>query len=144
LSLEWNLNRTLSKINYRIHTDAIKEYIIPENLSKEQISFIYASETDVLNMAFFGQTAKKWITNTPEQDGIIRDNATLEQLLVLANLESLNTEFIRMELEQPERIKKLNQKAITQIKSLSRNREVHKLSVDNQEIAEKEGLSIGN
>lgn len=121
LSLNWNLNRTLSKINYRIHTDAIKETIIPSHISKEQSSIIYASEADVLNVALFGTTAKQWREKNPNVKGNIRDQAGIEQLLVLANLESLNAEFIKMELAQSERLTRLNQTAITQLKILINN-----------------------
>ncbi|HMR84556.1 MAG TPA: KilA-N domain-containing protein [Niabella sp.] len=121
LSLNWNLNRTLSKINYRIHTDAIKENIIPPSLSKEQVAVIYASEADVLNMALFGMTAKQWRDKNAGANGNIRDQATIEQLLVLANLESLNAEFIKMVLPQRERLQKLNQTAISQLSSLLKN-----------------------
>ena len=127
LSLAWNLNRTLSKINYRIHTDAIKENIIPENISKEQIYYIYANEADVLNVALFGQTAKFWREQNPTLEGNIRDHATIEQLLVLANLESMNAEFIRMNLSQNERLIKLNKIAIIQLKSLIANTNIKKL-----------------
>jgi hypothetical protein len=127
LSLEWNLNRTLSKLNYRIHTDAIKENIIPENITKEQASYIYANEADVLNVALFGKTAKQWRDENPNIEGNIRDAATIEQLLVLANIESLNAEFIRMEVSQNERLLKLNQIAITQIKSITNNSIIQKL-----------------
>ena len=127
LSLEWNLNRTLSKLNYRIHTDAIKEHIIPENISKEQANCVYASEADVLNVALFGKTAKQWRDENPNLEGNIRDYATIEQLLVLANIESLNAEFIRMEISQKERLLKLNQIAIIQIKSITKNINVQKL-----------------
>jgi hypothetical protein len=119
LSLEWNLNRTLSKLNYRIHTDAIKEHIVPDNLTKEQINFIYASEADVLNMALYGKTAKQWRDENPGAEGNIRDYSTIEQLLVLANLESLNAEMIRQELPQNERLVHLNRMAIQQLKSLA-------------------------
>ena len=127
LSLEWNLNRTLSKLNYRIHTDAIKEHIIPENISKEQANYVYASEADVLNVALFGKTAKQWRDENPNLEGNIRDYATIEQLLVLANIERLNAEFIRMEISQKERLLKLNQIAIIQIKSITNNAEIQKL-----------------
>lgn len=127
LSLEWNLNRTLSKLNYRIHTDAIKEHIIPENISNEQANYVYASEADVLNVALFGKTAKQWRDENPKLEGNIRDYATIEQLLVLANIESLNAEFIRMEISQKERLLKLNQIAIIQIKSITKNINVQKL-----------------
>ncbi|WP_081413746.1 KilA-N domain-containing protein [Eisenibacter elegans] len=127
LKLNWDLNRTLTKINYRIHTDAIKESIVPKKLNKEQTSIIYASEADVLNVALFGKTAKQWREENPESDGNIRDYATIEQLLVLANLESLNAEFIKMGLPQSERLTKLNQTAISQTKSLSTNKNIKKL-----------------
>lgn len=127
LSLEWNLSRTLSKINYRIHTDAIQEHIIPDNISKAQASFVYASEADVLNVALFGKTAQEWRKENPKQDGNIRDNASIEQLLVMANMESMNAEFIRMGISQSERLLKLNQIAISQMKSLIRNSEGKRL-----------------
>lgn len=127
LKLNWDLNRTLSKLNYRIHTDAIKEKIIPDNLSNSQISFIYANEADVLNVALFGKTAKEWREENPEKVGNIRDFSTIEQLLVLANLESLNAEFIKMGLSQSERLIKLNQTAISQMKSLAFNSNIKKL-----------------
>ena len=127
LSLEWNLNRTLSKLNYRIHTDAIKEHIIPENITKEQANFVYATEADLLNVALFGKTAKQWREENPNAEGNIRDFATIEQLLVLANIESLNAEFIRMELSQTERLLKLNQIAIIQLKSITNNSIIPKL-----------------
>lgn len=123
LSLNWNLNREISKLNYRIHTDAIKEIIIP-TLTKMQINFVYANEADLLNVALFGKTAKQWRDENPNEKGNIRDFATIEQLLVLANLESLNAEFIRMNLPQSERLQKLNAVAITQLKSILGN---HKL-----------------
>ena len=127
LNLTWNLNRTLSKINYRIHTDAIKQTIIPENITKEQAHFIYANEADVLNVALFGKTAKQWRAENPTADGNIRDQATIEQLLVLANIESMNAEFIRMEILQSDRLLKLNQIAINQLQSLTTNPNIQKL-----------------
>ncbi len=127
LSLEWNLNRTLSKINYRIHTDAIKEIIIPEKLSTKQAAVIYANEADVLNMALFGKTAQQWRSQNPNEEGNIRDYASIEQLLVLANIESMNAEFIRMEMPQSQRLQKLNQIAIAQLKSLVGSKEMKKL-----------------
>jgi hypothetical protein len=127
LKLSWNLHCTLAKINYRIHTDAIKENIIPENLSKEQINQVYASEADVLNVSLFGITAQQWRDQNPEADGNMRDYATIEQLLVLANLESLNAEFIKMDMPQSERLVKLNQTAISQMKSLALNSNIKKL-----------------
>lgn len=127
LSLEWNLNRTLSKVNYRIHTDAIKENIIPANITREQEQYIYANEADVLNVALFGQTAQQWRKANPNKEGNVRDYSTVEQLLVLANLESMNAEFIRMGLPQGERLKKLNAIAIQQLKSLVGNINLKKL-----------------
>jgi len=127
LSLEWNLNRTLAKVNYRIHTDAIKQNIIPPNLTREQEQFIYANEADVLNVALFGKTAQQWRKENPGKEGNIRDYSSIEQLLVLANLESMNAEFIRMELPQPERLRKLNTIAIQQLKSLTANPNIKKL-----------------
>lgn len=126
--LGWDLNRTLAKINYRIHTDAIKDHIIPHHLTAKQISITYANEADVLNVALFGMTAKQWRAENTSKDGNIRDYATVEQLLVLANLEALNAAFIRMEVSQPERLKQLNEIAITQIKSLASNSSLRKLS----------------
>lgn len=131
LSLEWNLNRTLSKVNYRIHTDAIKENIIPANITKEQEQYIYASEADVLNVALYGMTAQQWRKANPDKEGNIRDYSTVEQLLVLANLESMNAEFIRMGLAQGERLRKLNAIAIQQLKSLVGNDNLKKLSDGN-------------
>ena len=128
LSLDWNLNRTLAKINYRIHTDAIKSHIIPPFITKEQESFLYASEADVLNVALFGKTSKQWRDENPMQEGNIRDHATIEQLLVLANIESMNAEFIRMGLPQPERLRKLNQIAIIQLRTLTGNTNIKKLN----------------
>lgn len=131
LSLEWNLNRTLSKVNYRIHTDAIKENIIPANITKEQEQYIYANEADVLNVALFGLTAMQWRKANPGKAGNVRDYSTVEQLLVLANLESMNAEFIRMGLPQGERLRKLNAIAIQQLKSLVGNDNLKKLGNGN-------------
>jgi len=118
LRLEWNLQRTLAKVNYRIHTDAIKETLIPAVVSNKQAAITYANEADLLNVALFGKTAKEWRSNNPEAEGNIRDHAPLEQLVVLTNLESLNAVFIRQGLTQSERLIKLNQVAITQMRSL--------------------------
>jgi hypothetical protein len=119
LSLGWNLNRTLAKLNYQIHTDAIKEHIIPSLISADQASFVYTSEADVLNVAIFGTTAKEWRNLNPDKDGNMREFARVEQLLVLANLEAMNAEFIRMGLTQADRLVKLNAIAITQLKSIT-------------------------
>ena len=118
LKLDWNLQRTLAKINYRIHTDAIKETLIPPSITKAQASIVYASEADLLNVALFGQTAKQWRDAHPDAEGNIRDHAPLEQLVVLTNLESLNSVLIRQGLHQSERLTTLNGIAITQMKTL--------------------------
>lgn len=119
LSLEWNLNRTLSKLNYRIHTDAIKTHLIPDSVTASQAGLTYANEADVLNVALFGQTAKQWRDTNPEHEGNMRDYASVQELLVLTNLESLNAELITMGLPQDDRLKKLNASAIRQLQSLS-------------------------
>lgn len=123
LSLDWNLRRTLAKTNYKIHTDAIKENLIPKDLSKTAQGITYATEADVLNMALFGMTAKEWRDKNPKAKGgkNIRDEASLEQLIVLANLESYNAEMIKDGIPQTERLLKLNHAAITQLKSLLDN-----------------------
>lgn len=126
-SLEWNLQRTLAKVNYKIHTDAIKENLIPAIVSKAQSSFIYASEADLLNVALFGMTAKQWRENNPGLEGNIRDYAVLEQLVVLSNLESINAVLINNGLGQRERLIQLNNIAITQMKSLISHSQIKKL-----------------
>lgn len=118
LNLGWNLQRTLSKINYRIHTDAIRETLIPSAITKSQVSLVYANEADLLNVALFGKTAKQWRDAHPDAEGNIRDHAPLEQLVVLTNLESLNAVLIRQGLLQPERLHKLNEIAISQMRTL--------------------------
>jgi len=105
-------------MNYRIHTDAIRYHLVPQELSEDEITYIYADEADVLNKALFGLTAKQRKDQYPEKKGNMRDFATIEQLIVLANLESVNAEFIKMRIEQFKRIKILNQTAISQMKSL--------------------------
>ena len=127
LNLEWNLQRTISKINYHIHTDAIKENLIPLEITKQQASFVYANEADLLNVALFGITAKEWRDNNKNLKGNIRDFATLEQLVVLSNLESINALLIQQGLSQSERLIQLNKVAITQMKSLVHSKEVKKL-----------------
>ena len=119
LSLAWNLNRTLSKLNYRIHTDAIKAHLIPAVVTPSQAAITYATEADLLNVALFGQTAKQWRGSSPKLDGNMRDYATIEQLLVLANIEGMNAEFIHMGLAQGERLKRLNEIAIRQMRVLT-------------------------
>lgn len=127
LKLEWNLQRTLAKVNYHIHTDAIKEHLIPPSLSVEKLNFIYADETDMLNMAMFGMTAKQWRDANPKAEGNIRDAATIEQLVVLSNMESINAILIHQGLKQNERLEQLNKTAITQMKSLIGNKQLKKL-----------------
>jgi hypothetical protein len=127
LKLEWNLQRILAKVNYQIHTDAIKENLIPKEITKQQASFVYANEADLLNVALFGITAKEWRENNFHQKGNIRDHATLEQLVVLSNMESINALLIGQGLEQKERLIQLNKVAITQIKSLIENKSIQKL-----------------
>ena len=119
LSLAWNLNRTLSKLNYRIHTDAIKAHLIPAVVTPAQATITYATEADLLNVALFGQTAKQWRDDNPKFDGNMREHATIEQLLVLANIEGMNAELIHMGLTQGERLKRLNAIAIRQIEVLT-------------------------
>jgi hypothetical protein len=116
--LDWNIKRKLTKINYRIHTDAIKENLIPEYLTPQQINYVYAHEADVLNMALFGKTAKQWRDENPGEKGNIRDYANVSQLVCLANLENLNAVFIGEGMPQHERLKKLNQIAIGQMQIL--------------------------
>ena len=127
LKLEWSLQRTLAKVNYHIHTDAIKETLIPKELNKTQIGFVYANEADMLNMALFGMTAKQWRDANPTTSGNIRDAATIEQLVVLSNMESINAVLIQQGLQQAERLKQLNKTAITQMKSLVENSSMKKL-----------------
>lgn len=119
LSLAWNLNRTLSKLNYRIHTDAIREHLIPPEITPAQAAITYATEADLLNVALFGRTAKEWRDANPGLDGNMRDHATVEQLLVLANIEGMNAEFIHMNLPPGERLERLNQIAIRQMQILT-------------------------
>jgi len=127
LHLGWNLQRTLAKINYRIHTDAIKETLLPPAITKAQTALVYANEADLLNVALFGQTAKQWRDAHPDAEGNIRDHAPLEQLVVLTNLESLNSVLIRQGVPQPERLLKLNEIAITQMRSLLSDSNVKRL-----------------
>lgn len=127
LKLEWNLQRTLAKVNYQIHTDAIKENLIPETLSKQQTAIIYANEADVLNMALFGKTAKQWREDNPNEKGNIRDMATIQQLVVLSNLESINALLINQDISQQIRLEQLNEIAISQMKSLVNNQTIKNL-----------------
>jgi len=118
LALEWNLQRTLAKINYKIHTSAVRAKLIPNKLTHSQATAIYASEADLLNMALFGMTAAEWRKTNPDKDGNMRDYATLEQLVVLSNMESINAMLIRQGLPQSERLLQLNNTAIIQMKAL--------------------------
>lgn len=125
LSLNWNLNREISKLNYKIHTDAIKENLIPVELTPNQIAFTYANEADLLNVALFGMTAKQWRDNNLDKKGNIRDYATLNQLLVLSNMENYNAIMIDQGKPQSERIVALHEMAVKQLETLS------KLSIEN-------------
>ena len=118
LSLNWNLNREISKLNYRIHTDAIKENLIPPELTPAQVAYTYANEADVLNVVLFGKTAKQWKDESPTVKGNMRDVATLNQLLVLANLESYNAVLINQGKSQKERMELLRQLAVQQLQTL--------------------------
>jgi len=132
LNLEWNFQRTLSKVNYRIHTDAIKENLIPQELGKKQTSLVYATEADVLNMALFGMTAKQWREANPNEKGNIRDYANIQQLVVLSNLESINAMLIAQTVAQTERLIQLNTIAITQMRSLVENQHIKEFGKGNK------------
>lgn len=125
--LGWDIRRNLTKINYRIHTDAIKQNLIPQELTRQQISMVYASEADILNMALFGKTAAQWREENPNEKGNIRDFANVSQPVCLSNLENLNAHFIQEGIEHSERLRKLNQIAIQQMVLLLENRSVKKL-----------------
>ena len=120
LSLSWNLNREITKLNYRIHTDAVKAHLIPPELTPEQISYTYASEADLINVALFGKTAKQWRDANPNEKGNMRDQASLNQLLVLANMESYNAVLIEQGKPQSERLVLLHALAVQQMQTLSR------------------------
>ena len=128
LKLEWNLQRTLSKINYHIHTDAIRDNLIPKEITKQQANFVYADEADLLNVALFGLTAKEWRESNPDKKGNVRDYASLEQLVVLSNMESINALLIEQGIVPSERLKELNKVAITQMKSLVKNKVIKQLN----------------
>ncbi len=118
LALGWDLNRALAKINYRVHTDAIKSHLVPEAITAEQARNVYANEADLLNVALFGMTAKQWRDENPSKDGNIRDYASVEQLIVLSNLESLNAEYIRVGLSAGDRLQRLNETAIRHMRAM--------------------------
>ncbi len=117
-ALEWNLSRAISKINYKIHTDAIKDNLIPHLVSKKQQTYTYANEADMLNVALFGKTAKEWKDQNPEAKGNMRDEATIQQLIVLSNIESMNAELIKQNIPQDKRLVILNKMAIEQMTSI--------------------------
>ena len=128
LKLKWNLQRTLSKINYHIHTDAIRDNLIPKEITKQQANFVYADEADLLNVALFGLTAKEWRESNPDKKGNVRDYASLEQLVVLSNMESINALLIEQGIVPSEILKELNKVAITQMKSLVKNKAIKQLN----------------
>lgn len=125
--LGWDIKRNLAKINYKIHTDAIKNKLVPEKLSKERINYIYASEADILNVALFGMTAKEWRESNSELKGNMRDYADISQLVCLSNLENLNAVFINEGMDATERIEKLNAIAIEQMRILTESEHIKKL-----------------
>ncbi len=120
-AIGWNVKRELAKTNYKIHTEAIKDNLVLPHLTEKQKSYLYASEADMINIALFGMTAKQWREENPEAQGNIRDNATIEQLVILANLETMNAEYIREGLSQQERLFRLNQIALFQLETLLKN-----------------------
>ena len=128
VQLGWDIRRNLAKINYRIHTDAIKQNLIPPQITKQKASFIYANEADVLNVALFGITAKDWRDQNPDLSGNIRDYATAAQLVCLSNLETLNALFIQQKLSQSDRLMKLNQIAIQQMNILAADTNINQLT----------------
>ena len=128
LALDWNVKRILTKANYRIHTDAIKANLIPPKLTGAQQRFVYADEADVLNVALFGKTARQWRQENPAVKGNIRDSATIEQLLVLSNMENINALLIEQGLSQPERLEKLHSVAVYQIQTLTGSKSVRDLN----------------
>lgn len=130
LALGWDIKRTLAKINYKIHTDAIKAHLIPPHISKTRINVVYASEADILNVALFGKTAKEWREESPDKDGNMRDYADVTQLVVLANLEGINAELIRQNIPQLERLVRLNQIAIIQMQSLLEDNNIKRLEIE--------------
>ena len=125
--LEWNVSRTLAKVNYLVHTNAVKKHLIPDDLSKSKQRFVYADEADLLNFALFNKTASAWRKKHPDEKGNIRDTATIEQLVVLSNLESFNSELIKEGLDADTRLKRLNQIAIRQMKIMLENKSLKKL-----------------
>lgn len=127
LSLGWDYKRELSKINYRIHTDAVKEFLITPELTPQEMTYKYASEADILNMALFGKTAKQWREETGNKKENMRDYATVEQLIILVNIESMNADLIREGIPQSERLKKLRSVAYYQMQSMTNNKAIQKI-----------------
>jgi hypothetical protein len=138
ISLDWNVNRILAKVNYRIHTDAIRDNLIPPKLTPKQKSFVYADEADLLNTALFGMTAAEWRKANPDRTGNMRDYATIEQLLVLANLENINALYIAKGMPQPERLQELSRMARAQLTALLDNSSVKGLKALNSGDTEDE------
>jgi len=136
-NLDWNLKRNLAKINHKIHTNAIKENLIPKKISKQQENSIYANEADVLNVALFGITAKSWKENNGNKEGNLRDYSNVSQLVCLSNLENLNALFIKEKMSQRDRLIKLNEIAISQMKILTSDLDVEKLNEDKILIAKQ-------
>lgn len=134
LSSDWNVKRLIAKTNYKIHTDAIKQTLIPENVSKQHQAVTYANEADLLNVALFGMTAKEWKKANPNAKGNIRDNATITQLIVLSNIENLNATFIKEGLSQQERLLKLNKEAIYQLTTFKNNSSIKKIQNFNSKL----------
>jgi len=141
--IEWHANRLLSKLNYVVHTDAIKKYIVP-TLTEQQIKFVYASEADVLNVALFGMTAKEWKENNPQlaKNGNMRDYTDLLHLIILNNLENTNAELIRMNIKQSDRLIRLNESARNQMESLKYNKNVKELEVLQQQVNDSNNYLI--
>ena len=129
--LGWDIKRNLTKMNYHIHTDAIKQNLIPKTLTPSQVNFVYANEADILNIALFGKTAKEWRNENPDRKGNIRDEANVNQLICLANLESLNAHFIEEKLTQTQRLIKLNHIAIGQMKILVEHNQIQAIGENN-------------
>ena len=140
LALDWNVKRILSKANYKIHTDAIKENLIPPELTARQQGFIYADEADLLNVCLFGKTAKQLRQENPDKKGNIRDFATIEQLLVLTNLENANAIYIQQNMSQAERLRALRNMAVSQIQKLSNTRNAEQLNQLHNQVGIEEAL----
>ena len=143
--IEWHANRLLSKLNYVVHTEAIKKYIVP-TLTEHQIKFVYANEADVINVALFGMTAKEWRENNPKlaKNGNIRDYTDLLHLIILNNLENTNAELIRMNVKQSNRLIQLNESAKNQMKTLNNNKNIKKLEILQQQVNEDNKYLIEN